>query len=396
MASTLSLIGRTEPLFSLDIATHEMELRELISSARFLVIGGAGSIGSAVAQEIFKRNPRLLHIVDISENNMVELVRDIRSSLGYINGEFATFAIDCGSDIFDSFIANGSGYDYVLNLSALKHVRSEKDPFTLMRMIDTNIFNTDKTMNQAKEKGAWKYFCVSTDKAANPVNMMGASKRIMEMFLMRRSLELPVSTARFANVAFSDGSLLHGFNRRMEKEQPLSAPNDVRRYFVTQQEAGELCLMSCLLGENRDIFFPKLDYNLNLITFSEIAVRYLENRGYEPVECDTEDEARRKVTELKNQKKYPVYFFKSDTTGEKDFEEFYTEKEKLDMDCFKAIGIIKNEAVYDQKRLQLFIDTISTLHKKGSWNRSELIALFNQMIPEFNHKETGKFLDGRM
>jgi FlaA1/EpsC-like NDP-sugar epimerase len=327
---------------------------------------------------------------------MVELVRDIRSSLGYIDGEFATFAIDCGSDIFDSFMANGPVYDYVLNLSALKHVRSEKDPFTLIRMIDVNIFNTDKTIEQAKERGVKKYFCVSTDKAANPVNMMGASKRIMEMFLMRRSLELPVSTARFANVAFSDGSLLYGFNRRLEKDQPLSAPNDVRRYFVTPEESGELCLMSCLLGENRDIFFPKLDYNLNLLTFSEIAEKYLESRGYEPVRCATEDEARKRVEELKKQQKYPVYFFKSDTTGEKDFEEFYTDKEILDMDRFKAIGIIKNEPVYDDRKLNYFTEAIKALRIKGQWTRSELIDLFNQMIPEFNHKETGKFLDGKM
>jgi FlaA1/EpsC-like NDP-sugar epimerase len=260
MDSILSLIGRTKPLFSADITAHEKTISEIISSSRFLVIGGA-----AVTREIFKRNPRVLHVLDISENNMVELVRDIRSSIGYNDGEFATFAIDCGSDIFSAFIGSGKGYDYVLNLSALKHVRSEKDPFTLMRMIDVNVFNTDKTMKEALEKGAKKYFCVSTDKAANPVNMMGASKRIMEMFLMRRSLELPVSTARFANVAFSDGSLLYGFNRRIEKNQPISAPNDVRRYFVTPKESGELCLMSCLLGDNRDVFFPKLDHDLNLI-----------------------------------------------------------------------------------------------------------------------------------
>jgi FlaA1/EpsC-like NDP-sugar epimerase len=396
MSSILSLIGRTIPLFSVDIAAYESELRSLIASSRFMVIGGAGSIGSAVVREIFKRGPKLLHVVDLSENNMVELVRDIRSSFGYIDGEFATFALDCGSDIFDSFMANGPRYDYVLNLSALKHVRSEKDPFTLMRMIDVNIFNTDKTMRQTKEKGAKKYFCVSTDKAANPVNMMGASKRIMEMFLMRRSLELPVSTARFANVAFSDGSLLYGFNRRMEKEQPLSAPNDVRRYFVTPQESGELCLMSCLLGENRDIFFPKLDYNLNLITFSEIAERYLTNLGFEPVQCATEDDARIRVKELKARKKYPVYFFKSDTTGEKDFEEFYTGKETIDMNRFNNIGIIKNEAVYDDKKLKLFIDTITAMRAQGKWTRSELIDLFNEVIPEFNHKETGKFLDGKM
>jgi FlaA1/EpsC-like NDP-sugar epimerase len=417
----LPLIGRTAPLFSTDIAANEGLLGDAVSTSRFLVIGGAGSIGSAVVKEIFKRNPLLLHVVDISENNMVELVRDIRSSYGYTEREkkgdtasFATFAIDCGSDIFDAFMNNthlppagggdrgGTGYNYVLNLSALKHVRSEKDPYTLMRMIEVNITNTEKNISQAKKRGAKKYFCVSSDKAANPVNMMGATKRIMEMFLMRRSLEMPVSTARFANVAFSDGSLLYGFNRRMEKNQPLSAPNDVRRYFVTQEEAGELCLMSCLLGNNRDIFFPKLDYNLNLITFSEIAERYLESKGYEPVQCETEEEARQKVTDLKPKMKYPVYFFKSDTTGEKDYEEFYTDKETLDMERFKTIGIIKNEAMTDLRAkdisplLDIFTDTIQSLRNTGHWSRSNLITLFNTIIPEFHHKETGKFLDGKM
>ena len=396
MTSVLSLIGRATPLFSQDIAANEDELSYIVAHSRFLIIGGAGSIGSAVTSEIFKRGPKLLHVVDISENNLAELVRDIRSSLGYIKGEFATFALDCGSDIFDSFMLRGSGYDYVLNLSALKHVRSEKDPFTLMRMIDVNIFNTDKTVKQAKDNGAKKYFCVSTDKAANPVNMMGASKRIMEMFLMRRSLELPVSTARFANVAFSDGSLLYGFQRRVEKGQPLAAPNDVRRYFVTRQESGELCLMACLLGENRDIFFPKIKYALKPITFSEIAEKYLESLGYEPVQCATEGEARSGVEELKRQKKYPVYFFKSDTTGEKDFEEFYTDKETLNMERFDAVGVIKNDAAYDESSLNLFKQTINSMRTTGHWSRSELIDLFNRIIPEFNHRETGKFLDEKM
>ena len=396
MSNILPLVGRDEPLFLKDVSRHDKNLSSLVASSRFLVIGGAGSIGSAVVFELFRRRPKLLHVVDISENNMVELVRNIRSSLGYIDGEFATFAIDCGSDVFDSFMENGPVYDYVFNLSALKHVRSEKDPFTLMRMIDVNIFNTDKSIGQAYKKGARKYFCVSTDKAANPFNMMGASKRIMEMFLVRRSVDMSISTARFANVAFSDGSLLYGFNRRMEKGQPLSAPNDVRRYFVTPQESGELCLMSCLLGENRDIFFPKLDYDLDLLTFSEIADRYLYNLGYEPVQCDSEDEARDRIHELKALKKYPVYFFKSDTTGEKDFEEFYTGEETLDMERFNSIGIVKNDALYDEHKLNVFTETIRTLRKKGEWTRLELIDLFNFMIPEFNHKETGKFLDGRM
>ena len=396
MDSILKLIGRDSELFAADLAAHEKEIADIVHGSRFLVIGGAGSIGQAVTREIFARDPKLLHVVDISENNMVELVRDLRSSIGYTSGEFATFAIDAGSDIFDAFFASGPGYDYVLNLSALKHVRSEKDPYTLMRMVDVNIFNTDKTMRQAALRGVRKYFCVSTDKAANPVNMMGASKRIMEYFLMRRSLEMPVSTARFANVAFSDGSLLYGFNRRMEKGQPLSAPNDVRRYFVTPRESGELCLMSALLGENRDLFFPRLDAGVNLITFSEIAVRYLESRGYEPVECATEGEARARVNELKVCGKWPVYFFASDTTGEKDFEEFYTDREILDMDRFCAIGIIKNGSDYNAAALEHFEDSIRAMRAKGCWTRNKLIDLFNQTIPEFAHKETGKFLDGRM
>ncbi len=392
----LDLIGRDQELFAADIAAAERDLSELVSGSRFLVIGGAGSIGQSVTREIFRRKPRTLHVVDISENNTVELVRDLRSSLGYIEGEFATFAIDAGSDIFDDFISAGKGYDYVLNLSALKHVRSEKDPYTLMRMVDVNVFNTDKTMRQAKGMGATKYFCVSTDKAANPVNMMGGSKRIMEMFLMRRSLELPVSTARFANVAFSDGSLLYGFNRRIEKEQPLAAPNDVRRYFITPRESGELCLLSCLLGENRDLFFPKLDEGINLTTFSQIAQRYLRRLNYEPVECSSEEEARDRVHELKAVGRWPVYFFKSDTTGEKDFEEFYTADERLDMNRFASVGVIKNEVSFNSATIEAFESKIRWLRSRGSWERQDLIDLFNETIPEFHHLETKKFLDGRM
>ena len=323
MNDILKLIGRTKELFTDDLQIHEQELQQKVSSSSFLVIGAAGTIGQAVTREIFKRQPIKLHAVDISENNLVELVRDIRSSLGYIKGDFKTFAIDCGSVEYDAMFSKEGSYDYILNLSALKHVRSEKDPYTLMRMIDVNIFNTEKTLNQAIESGAQKYFCVSTDKAANPANMMGASKRIMEMYLMRRSLEIPVSTARFANVAFSDGSLLHGFNQRMLKKQPLSAPQDVKRYFITPQESGELCLMSCLLGDNRDIFFPKLSEKLHLITFAEIAESYLNSLGYEVVPCKSEEEARQSVEALGREKKWPCYFFDSDTTGEKDFEEFY-------------------------------------------------------------------------
>lgn len=394
--NVLCLIGRTRPLFAEDVSAFEEELSEKVNASRFLVIGGAGSIGQAVTREIFKRNPEALHVVDISENNMVELVRDIRSTLGYINGDFRTFAIDCGGREFSALMNASNGYDYVLNLSALKHVRSEKDPFTLMRLIEVNILNILSTLRQAREQGARKYFCVSTDKAANPVNMMGASKRIMEMFLMRESQDLPVSTARFANVAFSDGSLLHGFNQRFAKHQPIAAPNDVRRYFVTPQESGELCLMSCLLGENRDVFFPKLSEALDLTRFSDIAVRYLEALGYEPFECSSEDEARDRAAELIPQRKWPVYFFASDTTGEKDFEEFFTDAETLDMSRFQSIGSIKNSPDFDAERLEHFLKDISRIRSQPVWEKQEIVALFNHMIPDFKHMETGKYLDSRM
>ncbi|SFV55213.1 UDP-N-acetylglucosamine 4,6-dehydratase [hydrothermal vent metagenome] len=396
MNQILTLIGRSKELFNEDIANNNEELKRIVSSSSFLVIGGAGSIGQAVAKEIFKRNPKKLHVVDISENNMVELVRDIRSSFGYIDGDFQTFALDIGSIEYDAFIKSDGKYDYILNLSALKHVRSEKDPFTLMRMIDTNIFNTDKTLQQAIENGTKKYFCVSTDKAANPVNMMGASKRIMEMFVNRRSQDIKVSMARFANVAFSDGSLLHGFNQRIEKKQPIVAPNDIKRYFVTPQESGELCLMSCIFGENRDIFFPKLSEYLHLISFADIAVKYLEAKGYEPYLCKDEDEARELAKTLPQEGKWPCLFTSSDTTGEKDFEEFFTDKETLDMDRFENLGVIKNEANFNNDLLNEFEKTIHRLKEGKEWTKEEIVKLFFKMIPDFGHKETGKYLDGKM
>lgn len=392
----LKLIGRSEELFTRDIKEHEAALRALVESSKFLVIGGAGTIGRSVAKEIFKREPKTLHVVDISENNLVELVRDLRSDLGYIDGDFRTFAIDSGSHEFSAMMAAHPGYDYVLNLSALKHVRSEKDPFTLMRMIEVNILNTIASVERARTSGAKKYFCVSTDKAANPVNMMGASKRIMEMFLIREGDSIPISTARFANVAFSDGSLLHGFNQRFASRQPISAPVDVRRYFVTPQESGELCLSSCLLGRNCEIFFPKLAEELHLTRFSDIAVLYLESLGYTPFECTSEQEARERSKELIAQRKWPVYFFTSDTTGEKDFEEFYTGDEVIDWERFESIGVIQNTSSYDNAKLDQFLSEVARIRKGRSWDKTELVELFNWMIPEFRHLETGRYLDSRM
>jgi FlaA1/EpsC-like NDP-sugar epimerase len=392
----LELIGRKAPLLNADMKIYADQLNQIIEQSKFLVIGGAGSIGQAVVKEIFKRQPRKLHVVDINENNLTELVRDIRSSFGYIKGDFKTFSLDIGSIEYDAFIGQDGKYDYVLNLSALKHVRSEEDQFTLMRMIDVNIFNTDKTIQQSIKNGVKKYFCVSTDKAANPINMMGASKRIMEMFLMRKSLEIDISTARFANVAFSDGSLLYGFNQRIEKRQPIAAPSDIERYFITPQESGELCLMSCIFGENRDIFFPKFSEDLHLVSFANIAIKYLNNKGFEPHFCDTEDEARELIKTLPDRGEWPCLFTNSDTTGEKYFEEFYTEKETLDMERFSNLGVIKNKPEYNEIHLNNFKGNIDKLKMGMKWNKQEIVDEFFKMIPEFGYYDNGKFLDGKM
>ena len=394
--NVLKLIGREKELFNEDISKNNRELSNIIANSSFLVLGGAGSIGQTLSKEIFSRNPKKLHVVDISENNLVELVRDIRSSTGYIIGEFKTFSLDIGSIEFDRYLDSHGPFDFVFNLSALKHVRSESDIFTVMRMINVNILNTIKTIDHMIAMGVKKYFCVSTDKAANPVSMMGASKRIMEIFLIQKSNSIDISTARFANVAFSDGSLLYGFNQRIQKKQPLSAPFDVKRYFVTEKEAGELCLLSGLLGNNREIFFPKLSPELNLISFDQIAIKYLHQLDYEPVIFKTEEEARRTVKDLSKKGKWPCYFSKSDTTGEKDFEEFYTDNEILDLNRFVNIGVIKSVLELDKENLNYFLKEIENIKMQNRWDKEKIVILFNKMIPNFMHLETNKYLDDKM
>ena len=396
MEHFLNLIGRNQPIFSADMDLHAQDLSAAIESSSFLVIGAAGSIGQAVSKEIFKRNPKALHCIDLSENNLVELVRDLRSSIGYIKGEFKTFALDAGSPEFLHMIEANGPYDFILNLSALKHVRSEEDAYTLMRMIKVNILNTEQNILSAIEMSSKKYFCVSTDKAANPVNMMGASKRIMELFLSVYSNQMDISTARFANVAFSDGSLLEGFNQRIKKNQPISAPNDVKRYFLTPQESGELCLLSCLLGDNRDIFFPKLDENIHLITFSEIASRYLKHHGYSPHICSSEEEARSEIHNLIKAKKWPCFFSQSSTTGEKDFEEFYEAADTINSHTYKDIGIIKSNLDSSKQEIDFFKEQIFSMLENGSYSKESILKLFQRLLPKFNHNEKGIYLDSKM
>jgi FlaA1/EpsC-like NDP-sugar epimerase len=391
----LKILGRDKNLFFDDLIRHEEVISGMVSRSSFLIIGGAGSIGQSVAKEIFLRNPKILHVVDISENELVELVRDIRSSFGYIKGDFLTFAIDCGSKEFEMLMLRYK-YDYVLNLSALKHVRSEKDPFTLMRLIETNILNTVKTIELSIKTEVKNYFCVSTDKATNPVNMMGASKKIMELFLLNYIGKINISSARFANVAFSNGSLLNGFLNRLNKKQPLSAPFDIERYFITQKESGILCLFSALFGLNGDIFFPKLNKNLSLIKFSDIASELLSYYGYKPYLCQNEEQARSDFGVKIAQGDWPCFFFETDTSGEKFEEEFFTKDEFLELNNFLDIGIIKNTKEADDGKLNAFMNKLTKIRNSNRISQEDFIDLFTFLLPDFKHLNKEKNLDQKM
>lgn len=392
------VIGRERAIIVEDIERHAKILEEAVRGARVLVYGGAGSIGKEVVSQIFKLNPRTLHVVDISENDLVELVRELRSSLGYIGGETRFLPIDMGSVEAAAFLASQPSYDYVLNLAAMKHVRTEKDAYSLMRMIKVNVLDTLATFRAANLAGTKKYFAVSTDKATNPASLMGATKRIMEDALFEGAADTAVSTARFANVAFSNGSLLHGFRQRLLRGQPLSAPRDVRRYFVTGEESGLLCLASLILGGRHEIFFPKLDPASEMVTFADIAVRFLAACGYEAVEVSSEDEARVSAASLIQQKKWPCYFFNSDTAGEKPFEEFYSDSDEVDWARFSDIGVITARCLTDDRRAHLaaFLDTIEALRASGNWSKRELVGAIHEACPELAHADSDRFLDEKM
>jgi FlaA1/EpsC-like NDP-sugar epimerase len=396
MINLSKIINKSHELFESDLLKWESALSEIISDSSFLVLGGAGSIGQAICKEIFSRNPRKLHVIDISENNLVELVRDIRSSFGYIEGDFRTFALDIASLEYEAFVKYDGSYDYVLNLSALKHVRSEKDAFTLMRMIDVNIINTKKTLHQAIKRNSKKYFAVSTDKASSPINMMGASKRIMELILNNESSSISTSTARFGNVAFSDGSLLHSFIQRLNKGQPITVPNDIRRYFMTPKEAAILSLMSCFFGENRETFFPKLTETFLPISMIDIAVNFLESNGFEPHICDSEEFARNNVEILKSKKKWPLFLTETNTTGEKDCEEFYTNQDVVILNNYNEIGLIKNDFFNKSDLLNYFECEINKFKLLGFWSKADLVKLFGEILINFEHTELNRYLDEKM
>ena len=253
------ITARPVSLFAQDIEANKVRLSEEIQGKKVLVIGGAGTIGSSYIRAILPFRPSELVVVDISENGLTELTRDLRSTYGTIVPEiYRTYPINYADPIFEKIFRESRGFDIVANFSAHKHVRSEKDQYSVEALIENNVIKARKLLDLLAEFPPRHFFCVSTDKAANPVNVMGASKKIMEDMILAYSDKFKVCTARFANVAFSNGSLLAGFIDRLMKKQPLAAPLDVKRYFVSPDESGQICMLACILGKNREIFFPKL------------------------------------------------------------------------------------------------------------------------------------------
>lgn len=388
--------GRSESFIKDDMLANTSMLQQAIKGSRIAIVGAAGSIGTAVVRTILRFKPAALSLLDLSENNLVEVVRELRSSADVTWPEdFDSLPIGIGSMEFERYFKETKPFDYFFNLSAIKHVRSEKSIYCLMRMIDTNILFLHDFLTQ----NAYRFrhvFSVSSDKAANPANLMGASKMVMEEVLLAHAAKQPFTTARMVNVAFSDGSLPYGFLQRIEKQQPLSAPHDVKRYFMSHQEAGDLCVLAGTLGENRDVFFPTLNGGRDEETFSQIAVDLLEFLGYEPVICETEEEAKGRVSELIPRKQWPCYFFESDTTGEKRYEEFYTHHEQVDRERFKYVGVVHRGSVYESESLYAFLDFCRTAKYDPFVTKEDYVEAMLKVVPTLQHIETGKNLDHKM
>jgi FlaA1/EpsC-like NDP-sugar epimerase len=391
------ITGRAQSMFAGDIEAHRDELQAVIAGKRVLVIGGAGTIGSSYIRALLPFRPAQLVVVDLNENGLAELTRDLRSTAGMVVPEdYRAYPISYADPVFAKIFKNNGGFDIVANFSAHKHVRSEKDQYSVQALLENNVLRARGLLAMLEKRPPEHFFCVSTDKAANPVNIMGASKRVMEDMIMAYSDCFKVSTARFANVAFSNGSLLAGFIERMMKKQPLSAPNDVKRYFVSPEESGQICMLACMLGGNREIFFPKLD-ETQMMTFSSIADAFLQSLGYEAKICASEEEARQFAAAMPDDsKQWPVYYFASDTTGEKSFEEFYTSDEQVNMQRFAALGVIESVKARPQQELQLFFTRMRALLDREDVAKEEIVQAIQQFIPNFEHEEKGKSLDQKM
>lgn len=384
-------------MFLTDVEENRKAIEKKVKSKTLLVIGGAGSIGSSFIKAILPFKPASLVVVDTNENALAELTRDLRSTKGmYVPEDYVTYPMDFASPVFEKMFIKRGGFNIVGNFSAHKHVRSEKDIYSVEALLQNNVLHAKLLLDLLSQYPPEEYFCVSTDKAANPVNIMGASKRIMEDVIFSYSDKFPVKTARFANVAFSNGSLPAGFLARIQKLQPLSAPSDVRRYFVSPEESGQICMLACMLGKNREIFFPKLE-EAQMMTFDAIGTALLREHGYEVLECSSDEEAIDKAEELKNVSKYyPVHYSVSDTSGEKPFEEFVTDTETADMERFSSLGVITGKEIPDQERVKKLFDDLNAAFDKEETTKKEVVQIMKEYLPNFEHIETGKSLDSKM
>jgi FlaA1/EpsC-like NDP-sugar epimerase len=392
----LHFLNRDESLFAKDLEYSSAQLNQQIIGKSMLVIGGAGTIGASFIKAALKFKPNKLVVVDINENGLTELVRDLRSIRGqYIPPEFYTYPLSFDSPVFAKLFRAHKPFHIVANFAAHKHVRSEKDIYSIEVLLENNLIKAKGLLDLLIENKPEHFFCVSTDKAANPVNIMGASKKMMEELILSYSDQYKICTARFANVAFSNGSLLEGFLRRIEKKQPISCPSDVTRFFVAPQEAGEICLMACILGNTSEIFFPKLDMKKDLVNFADIFPPFLKELGFTPYICQSEEEARSSM-HLLDSKKYPVYLFRTDTSGEKLYEEFYTEHEDYSLDCYESLGVIRKKPSYSSDEMSQILDELKKKLSQKDTSKADIVSWLKKFIPEFDHIETGLSLDNKM
>ncbi len=388
---------RSKSMFLQDIENNKEEITKKIEGKTVLVIGGAGSIGSSFIKAILPYRPSTLVVVDTNENALAELTRDLRSTKGiFVPNDYIPYPMDFATPVFEKMFRDRKGFDIVGNFSAHKHVRSEKDIYSIEALLQNNVIHAKALLDLLSEFPPEEYFCVSTDKAANPVNIMGASKRIMEDVIFSYSDRFPVKTARFANVAFSNGSLPAGFLARIQKLQPISSPTDVKRYFVSPEESGQICMLSCILGNNREIFFPRLEEE-QMMTFDKIATDLLKSYGYEVLECNSDEEAIDKAMDLKmGSKKYPVHYAASNTSGEKAYEEFFTLQESIDLNRFKSLGIVTNKEIPEKKGIEVLFNNLNMIFNKEKATKEEVISVMKEYLPNFEHIETGKSLDNKM
>lgn len=392
-----SVTSRPVSMFTKDIESNKSRLMAEIEGKSVCVIGGAGSIGSSFIKAVLRFKPRSVVVIDLNENGLAELIRDIRSTEGlYCPDEFRCYTLNFADPIFRHIFREEKGFDIVANFSAHKHVRSEKDRYSVQALIENNDIKAKKLMDLLTEYPPKHFFCVSTDKAANPVNIMGASKRIMEDLVMAYNRYYKVTTARFANVAFSNGSLPDGWLHRLQKKQPVVAPNDVRRYFVSPEESGQICMLACILGKGGEIFFPKLKES-QMLTFSEICSDFIEAEGFKTHECVTDDEAKAYAAKMPyDSAMYPVVYFKSDTTGEKAYEEFFVRGEKVNFERFSALGVVEETPHHSIEDINLFFDELEKIFNNQNFTKSQVVDAIKEFIPNFEHEEKGRNLDQKM